>query len=151
MTQQSDIHNFVEYLLGDIKQQPTSSYITQWSSQNTGGSNFTNAENYSIKDRKKSILFGSSENLSMTDSADYSPAQYLTITGTTEVTISDEDGNTASIENGLTTRTDATAMPMVAAPPAPTGTRNVTINNAGQSIGDFAALKNLTLNGNIGQ
>ena len=39
----------------------------------------------------------------------------------------------------------------VAAPPAPTGTRNVTINNAGQSPGDFATIRNLTLNSGAGQ
>ena len=50
----------------------------------------------------------------------------------------------------LMTRTDAVVMPTVAAPPAPTGTRNVTINNSSQSIGDFATLKNLTLNSNVG-
>ncbi len=48
-------------------------------------------------------------------------------------------------------RTDAIALPAVAAPPAPAGTRNVSINNAGQNAGDFATLRNLTLNGNAGQ
>lgn len=38
----------------------------------------------------------------------------------------------------------------VAAPPAPSGTRNVIINNASQSPGDFTTLRNLTLNGNAG-
>lgn len=58
--------------------------------------------------------------------------------------------NSGSQLGRLMTRTDATAMPTVAAPPTPTGTRNVTINNASQSIGDFATLRNLTLNGNVG-
>lgn len=44
-------------------------------------------------------------------------------------------------------RTDAIAMPAVAAPPAPLGTRSVSLNNASQSPGDFATLRNLTLNG----
>ena len=37
------------------------------------------------------------------------------------------------------------------AAPAPTGTRNVVLNSPGQSPGDFATLRNLTLNGNVGQ
>ena len=47
-------------------------------------------------------------------------------------------------------RTDAIALPVVAAPPPPAGTRTVTLNNSGQSPGDFATLKNLTLNGSAG-
>jgi hypothetical protein len=42
-------------------------------------------------------------------------------------------------------------MAEVAPPPRPTGTRSVSIDNSGQSIGDFSTLKNLTLNGNAGQ
>jgi endo-1,4-beta-xylanase len=48
-------------------------------------------------------------------------------------------------------RTDAVAFPTVAAPPAPTGTRDVVLNQPGQSPGDFATLRNLTLNSNAGQ
>lgn len=48
-------------------------------------------------------------------------------------------------------RTNAVALPVVVAPPTPTGTRNVSLNNPGQSAGDFATLRNLTLNGNAGQ
>jgi hypothetical protein len=48
-------------------------------------------------------------------------------------------------------RTDAITLPVVAAPPLPTGTRTVSLNSAGQSPGDFATLRNLTLNGNAGQ
>ena len=51
----------------------------------------------------------------------------------------------------LRTRTDAIALPVLAQVPSPSGTRNVTITAAGQSIGDFATLRNLTLNGNVGQ
>lgn len=47
-------------------------------------------------------------------------------------------------------RTDAVPLAAIAAPPAPTGTRSVTVNNAGQTAGDFATLRNLTLNGNVG-
>jgi RHS repeat-associated protein len=50
----------------------------------------------------------------------------------------------------LVTRTDPIAMPTVAPPPTPTGTRNVTLNTPGQSIGDPATLRNLTLNSNVG-
>ena len=50
----------------------------------------------------------------------------------------------------LVRRTDPIAMPTVSAPPAPAGTRDVSINSAGQSIGSFATLRNLTLNGNVG-
>jgi len=47
-------------------------------------------------------------------------------------------------------RTDAVTMPTVSAPPAPTGTRNVSLNSAGDSAGDFATIRTLTLNGNAG-
>jgi cytoskeletal protein CcmA (bactofilin family) len=47
-------------------------------------------------------------------------------------------------------RVDSTAMPVVAAPPAPAGTRNVTLNQSGQSVGDFTTLRNLTLNSGAG-
>jgi hypothetical protein len=51
----------------------------------------------------------------------------------------------------LRTRTDPATMPTVALPPAPTGTRSVTLTAAGQNPGDFATIRNLTLNGNVGQ
>jgi len=47
-------------------------------------------------------------------------------------------------------RTDPITLDVVSAPPAPQGTRNVTINSAGQSIGDPATLRDLTLNNNAG-
>lgn len=50
----------------------------------------------------------------------------------------------------LITRTDPSALPAVAAPPNATGTRDVTLNNANQNPGDFATLRDLTLNGNVG-
>lgn len=50
----------------------------------------------------------------------------------------------------LVRRVDPLAMPVVAAPPQPTGTRSVSIYRAGQSPGDFATIRNLTLNGNVG-
>lgn len=48
-------------------------------------------------------------------------------------------------------RTAPISLPPVGAPPAPGGTRTVTINTSGQSAGDFATLRHLTLNGNAGQ
>lgn len=48
-------------------------------------------------------------------------------------------------------RSDAVALPTVAAPPQPTGTRSVSLNSIGESPGDFTTLKNLTLNSNVGQ
>ncbi len=48
-------------------------------------------------------------------------------------------------------RTEPIAMAVVAAPPAPAGTRNVTLNKASDSPGDFSTLRNLTLNGSAGQ
>jgi predicted extracellular nuclease len=50
----------------------------------------------------------------------------------------------------LVQRVDAIPMPVVSAPPMPAGTRNVSINHASQSAGNFATLRNLTLNGNVG-
>jgi len=50
----------------------------------------------------------------------------------------------------LVRRTDAIALPVVSAPPTPTGTRDVTINTAGQNVGDFTTVRNLTLNSNGG-
>ncbi|MEW5837202.1 MAG: hypothetical protein AB1832_19250, partial [Pseudomonadota bacterium] len=48
-------------------------------------------------------------------------------------------------------RTDPVALPTVARPPQPAGTRSASLNKAGESPGDFATLKNLTLNSNAGQ
>ena len=50
----------------------------------------------------------------------------------------------------LRTRVDPVTMPPVAAPAPPKGTRSVTMTKAGQSPGDFATIRNLTLNGNVG-
>ncbi|HEY0944472.1 MAG TPA: MBG domain-containing protein [Opitutaceae bacterium] len=47
-------------------------------------------------------------------------------------------------------RVDPPVMTVVPAPPAPSGTRNVSLNQAGQSPGDFATLRNLTLNSGVG-
>ena len=53
--------------------------------------------------------------------------------------------------NHLRTRTTPVSLPTVTAPPQTAGTRTVTINSPGQSIGDPSTLRNLTLNGNVGQ
>jgi hypothetical protein len=58
--------------------------------------------------------------------------------------------NSGAQVNRLITRTNPVVLPTVAAPPAPTGTRNVVINQPGQSIGDPSTLRNLTLNSNAG-
>jgi hypothetical protein len=47
-------------------------------------------------------------------------------------------------------RMDATTLPDVPAPPPPTGTRSVSLNQPGQDPGDFATLRNLTLNSGVG-
>ncbi len=59
--------------------------------------------------------------------------------------------NGNAVLRDLVRRTDPIDLPAVAAPPAPRGTRDVSINAAGQSAGDFSTVRNLTLNGNVGQ
>jgi rhamnogalacturonan endolyase len=51
----------------------------------------------------------------------------------------------------LVRQTDPVSLPTVAAPTAPTGTRNVTLNNASDPVGDWATVRNLTLNSGVGQ
>jgi DNA/RNA endonuclease G (NUC1) len=53
--------------------------------------------------------------------------------------------------NHVVRRTDPSTMAAVSAPPAPTGTRDVVLNSAGQDPGSFSTIRNLTLNGNLGQ
>ncbi|HEY9432742.1 MAG TPA: hypothetical protein VI260_14855, partial [Blastocatellia bacterium] len=48
-------------------------------------------------------------------------------------------------------RTDPVPLPTVTAPTAPTGTRSVTLNNSSDPVGDWATVRNLTLNSNAGQ
>ena len=47
-------------------------------------------------------------------------------------------------------RTDAVVLPAVQTPPPPTGTRDVVITVPGQNPGNFATVRNLTLNGGVG-
>jgi rhamnogalacturonan endolyase len=51
----------------------------------------------------------------------------------------------------LVRRTDPVPLPTVTAPTAPTGTRSVTLNSASDPVGDWATVRNLTLNSNAGQ
>lgn len=57
--------------------------------------------------------------------------------------------NGGSALHQLVTRVNPPAFPTLPAVPAPAGTRNVTLNNASQSVGSFATLRDLTINGNI--
>ncbi|HWS87495.1 MAG TPA: RHS repeat-associated core domain-containing protein [Pyrinomonadaceae bacterium] len=50
----------------------------------------------------------------------------------------------------LMTRTNPTQLEPVAAPPAPAGTRDVSLSQAGQSAGSFSTLRDLTLSGKAG-
>lgn len=50
----------------------------------------------------------------------------------------------------LITRTDPITLTPVAAPPQPAGTRDVSVTQAGQNLGDFATLRNLSLSGKAG-
>jgi RHS repeat-associated protein len=58
--------------------------------------------------------------------------------------------NSGSTLGRTVRRTDPITLATVAPPPASQGTRNVVINSPGQSPGDFATLRDLTLNGNVG-
>lgn len=58
--------------------------------------------------------------------------------------------NSGSVLRYVAQHTDPLTLPTVAAPPAPTGTRDATLNNASDSPGDFSTLRNLTLNSNVG-
>ena len=58
--------------------------------------------------------------------------------------------NGNSLLRHVVRRVDPIDLPVVAPPPAPTGTRSVSLNNPSDQPGDFASLRNLTLNGNAG-
>lgn len=59
--------------------------------------------------------------------------------------------NGNSVVRYVVRQVDPIALPTVAAPPAPSGTRNVSVNRAGQSIGDPQTIRNLTINSNGGE
>ena len=76
-----------------------------------------------------------------------------TITGTGSATPTNYQ---VTLNSGITlgklrNRVDPITIANVPAPPAPTGTRSVTLNTPNQSIGDPATLRDLTLNSNVGQ
>lgn len=48
-------------------------------------------------------------------------------------------------------RTNAVGIPVINTPPAPSGVRDVKLNKSSDSRGDFATLRDLTVNGNIGR
>lgn len=50
----------------------------------------------------------------------------------------------------LVRQVDPIAMPVVEAPPSPTGTRSVYLSRPDQTVGDFASVLNLTIAGNAG-
>lgn len=58
--------------------------------------------------------------------------------------------NGSAVLRHVIRRTDGLDLPVVPLPPLPTGTRDVSINSPAQNPGDFATLRNLTLNGNAG-
>lgn len=82
-----------------------------------------------------------------------------TFVGVTDATGSATPSNYDVTLNGnvvlryLVRRVDALTLPTVSTPTTTTGTRNVTVNNTAgiASIGDFATVRSLTLNGNVGQ
>jgi autotransporter-associated beta strand protein len=58
--------------------------------------------------------------------------------------------NSRAVLSHVVRRVDPLNMPVVPAPQAPAGTRNVTLNSASQSLGNFSTLRNLTLNSQAG-
>ncbi len=58
--------------------------------------------------------------------------------------------NGGSVVRYLVRRVNAITLPVVVAPAAPAGTRSVSINNSTQNAGNFATLRNLTLNSGAG-
>jgi rhamnogalacturonan endolyase len=58
--------------------------------------------------------------------------------------------NGGAVVRHVVRRIDAIELPTVNTPPLPVGTRDVILNNPGQSAGSFATLRHLTLNGNVG-
>jgi hypothetical protein len=58
--------------------------------------------------------------------------------------------NGGALLGTLVRRSDPIVLPAVGTPPASAGTRDVVLNSGGQSAGDFATVRDLTLNGNAG-
>jgi VCBS repeat-containing protein len=59
--------------------------------------------------------------------------------------------NGGAVLRYVRTRTNPVAIPDVSTPPASPGTRSVTLNQKGQSVGDWATVRDLTLNCRVGQ
>ena len=74
----------------------------------------------------------------------------LTGTGSPQPTNHTINLNANTTLNHIVTQTDAIELPIVPIPPAPQGTRDVSLNQ-GQSPGDFSTIRNLTVNSNYGQ
>ena len=94
------------------------------------------------------LLVPGTPNVTASNSADYSG----TIEGTEAAQPSSHtvsiSGN-ASLRH-VVTRTNPIELEPVAAPPAPTGARDVSLSKAGESFGDPATLRHLTLSGKAG-
>ncbi len=79
----------------------------------------------------------------------------LNFGGTVEGSGNPQPNNYEITLNGNTTlgklfnRIDPAPLPTVAEPPIGTGTRDVNINNSNDPVGDFATLRDLTINGNV--
>jgi glucuronoarabinoxylan endo-1,4-beta-xylanase len=58
--------------------------------------------------------------------------------------------NGAAALRHVVRRIDPLTLPTVVAPPQPAGTRSVTLNQPGESAGDFATVRNLTLKSKVG-
>ncbi len=58
--------------------------------------------------------------------------------------------NAGAVLRHVVRRINSLTLPTVAMPPAPSGTRDVSLSNSRQSAGDFTTVRNLTLNGNVG-
>jgi autotransporter-associated beta strand protein len=59
--------------------------------------------------------------------------------------------NDGAVLRYLVLQVDEIGLPGVSAPPAPTGNRSVTLSKAGQNPGNWASVRNLTLNGGAGK
>jgi rhamnogalacturonan endolyase len=59
--------------------------------------------------------------------------------------------NSGTVLRYLVRRVDAIAVPVVPAPQRPAGTRHLALNSPGQSIGNVATLRDLTLNSKAGE
>ena len=55
----------------------------------------------SLNENRRFWEYGNGQNPSPLNLSDYSPSRYITISGQTEVTVRDEMGNTASIQDGF--------------------------------------------------